>query len=95
MGDNTELFTYLLQRHLTAELISTVYYPPMVEFVLANQSANQDTPYYLQVDTIANQLQEAGYELEAGSLLAQHRGLHRGLRTINAAVGALTRWFSR
>ena len=85
----------LLQRHLTTSIVNTPYYLKLVNYVLANQQGADDTPYYLQVSVLANQLQEAGLDLEAGSLVLQYRGTHPLLWTFDAALGVLTRMFDK
>ena len=94
-GEDDELFVLLLQRHLMASLVNTVFFPSLIGYVLANQVQDGTEPYYLSVETIANQLQDAGYEAEAGSLLLTRRGTHRALRTFDAALGYLNRWLTR
>ena len=94
-AEDDELTILLLQRHLAADVVSTPYYAILVEYVLANQSGDSDTPYYLQVPVLANQLEEAGLELEAASLVLRYRGTHPVLRTFDAALGMLGRMFHR
>jgi len=93
--DNDELIVLLLQRHLTTNIVNTPYYLKLVSYVLANQQGDDETPYYLQVSVLANQLQEAGLELEAGSLVLQYRGTHPLLRTFDAALAVLSRMFDK
>jgi len=65
-----------------------------VDHILASQAIEDGTvPYYLQVETIVNQLLEAGYQAEAGTLLMQHRATHGGLRTFDAAFSIVSRLF--
>ena len=92
--DDDDLLTLILQRHLVAQVVDTVFYPKLVPYILANQDAAH-TPYYLGVDTIANQLQEAGFDAEAVSLVASQRSVHPALRTFDSALGMLGRWFHR
>jgi len=62
--------------------------------VLASQTVEAGTvPYYLQVETVVNQLLEAGHRAEAGSLLMQHRATHTGLRTFDTAFSIISRLF--
>jgi len=76
-------------------MVKTPFYPSLIGYVLANQVVDGTDPYYLSVETIANQLQDAGYEPEAGSLLLMRRGTHRALRTFDAALDYLNRWLTR
>ncbi len=86
----------LLKSHLAARVVNTSYYAPLVEFVLNNQDpSEEEPPYHLSVENIANQLLESGHEAEAGSLLLKHKGAHPAMLTFDAAVGYITRWFSR
>jgi len=74
--------------------VTTTLYPSLVEFILSNQNTDADSvPYYLQVQTVVNQLLEAGYQVEAGSLFMQFKGTHRALRTFDSAFSILTRLF--
>ena len=86
-----DLFTLILEKDLTVEVVSTPYYPLLVQFILDNQAVN--VPLYLSVERIANQLQEAGFESEAGSLMLQKRGTHPALLTLDAALGFVSKWF--
>ena len=91
-----ELLDLLLRRHLLSSLVSTEYYGRLVSYLMENQGAGTaDTPYYLRIDTVANLLQEAGYDAEAGTLSAQQRGLHPSLLNFDVAMGMLGQWFNR
>lgn len=95
-SEDDELFLLILKRHLVPQTVSTGLYRPLVEFILSNQNIEPDSvPYYLQVPTIVNQLQEAGYQVEAGSMLMQYRGTHSALRTFDAAFSILSRLFNQ
>ena len=85
----------LLKTHLVARVVDTPYYSHLIKFILDNQGSDQEVPYHLSVETIANQLQEAGFQAEAGSLLLQHNGVHPHVLTFDTAIGFLTNWFSR
>ncbi|XP_077988543.1 NBAS subunit of NRZ tethering complex-like [Glandiceps talaboti] len=86
-----ELFQLFLDRDIGAKIINTQYYPPLFEYLLANQ--NEETKSH--VERLANQLQEAGYDSEAGSLLLAHRGTHPALKTLDTALGIVSRWFKK
>jgi hypothetical protein len=84
----------MLKCHLVPKAVKTTLYPPLVEFILSNQSTNADSvPYYLQVQTVVNQLLEDGYQVEAGSLFMQFKGTHRALRTFDTSFSIVTRLF--
>jgi len=95
--DDDELFNLILKCHLLPNTVPTAIFPKLVEFVLMNQQADASlpTPYHLEIETVVNQLQEAGYQCEAGTMLMQHRSTHRSLRTFDAAFSVLTRLFKR
>jgi len=74
--------------------LTSSLYPRLVEYVLTNQTSEAGTlPYYLHVETVVNQLLEAGHQAEAGTLLMQHRATHTGLRTFDTAFSILSRLF--
>jgi len=99
--EDVDLFTLVLKRHLVPGTVDTPLYPRLIDFILTSQatgSADEDgatsVPYYLQIETIVNQLLEAGHQAEAGTLLMQHRATHRALRTFDAAFSIISRLFS-
>ena len=84
----------MLKRHLLPNAVSSCLYPHLVDHVLASQAVEAGTvPYYLQVETVVNQLLEAGHLAEAGTLLMQHRATHTGLRTFDTAFSVISRLF--
>ena len=89
-----ELLLLILKSHLVARVVDTPYYSHLVSYILNNQS-DQDTPYHLSVDNITNQLQEAGFQAEAGSLLMQQKGTHPSAQIFDTAIGYISTWFSR
>lgn len=92
--EDEELFDLILKRHLLPKTVSANLYRSLVEFILSKQNVGRESvPYYLQLQTIVNQLLEAGYQAEAGSLFMQYKGTHRALRTFDAAFSVLTRLF--
>ena len=90
-----ELLLLILKSHLVARVVDTPYYSRLISYILDSQKTDQETPYHLSVDTIANQLQEAGYQAEAGSLLLLHNGTHPQVQIFDTAIGYLSSWFSR
>ena len=90
-----ELLLLILKSHLVARVVNTSYYNHLISYILSSQKTDQETPYYLSADTIANQLQEAGYQAEAGSLLLQHNGTHPQVQIFDTAIGYLSSWFSK
>jgi len=65
-----------------------------VDYVLSSQTGAAGTvPDYLQVETVVNQLLEAGHRAEAGTLLMQHRATHTGLCTFDTAFSIISRLF--
>ena len=90
--EDDELLLLILKCGVISDIVNTPYYSLLVTYILSNQDPGKDTPYYLNVDNVVGQLQEAGFEAEAGSLLLQYRGTHPSLRTFDAALGFLSRW---
>ncbi len=90
-----EILVLLLKNHLVARVVDTAFYAPLVSYVLNEQRPGEEPPYFLSVENIANQLQQAGHEAEAGALLLQHRGVHPAAQTFDTAIAYVTRWFSR
>ena len=95
MEEDDELLLLILKCHLVTDIVHTIYYGPLVEYVINHQTPGDEEPYYLSVENIANQLQEAGHDAEAGSLMMMHRGTHPALRTFDAAISVLSKWFVR
>jgi len=94
VADDVEWFTLVLQRHLLPSTVSSCLYPRLVDHILASQAVEAGTvPHYLRVETIVNQLLEAGHPAEAGTLLMQHRATHTGLRTFDGAFSIVSRLF--
>jgi len=92
--DDTELFTLLLKRRLLSYTVNSCIYPRLVDHILVSQAVDTGTvPCYLQVEEVVNQLLEAGHQVEAGTLLMQHRATHTGLCTFDAAFGIISRLF--
>lgn len=92
--DDTELFTLVLKCRLLPSVVSSSLYPHLVDHILVSQAVDAGTvPCYLQVEAVVNQLLEAGHQVEAGTLLMQHRAMHTGLRTFDTAFGIISRLF--
>lgn len=84
----------MLRHNLSPNAVNSCLYPHLVDHILASQAIEAGTvPYYLQVETIANQLLEAGHHAEAGTLLMHHRATHTGLRTFDTAFSIVSRLF--
>jgi len=88
------LFTLVLKRRLLPHTVNTRLYLRLVDHILVSQAVEAGTvPPHLQVEAVVNQLLEAGHQVEAGSLLMQHRATHASLRTFDAAFGIISRLF--
>ena len=84
----------MLKRHLLSNAVGSCLYLHLVDHILASQTVEDGTvPYYLQVETVVNQLLEAGHRAEAGTLLMQHRATHTGLQTFDAAFSIVSLLF--
>ena len=80
------LYDLIVERHLVADIVDTVYFHPVVEHLLSARHAD--------VPEVATRLRSAGHDLEAGSLLLRHREVHPLLRTLDMAIDAASRWQS-
>ncbi|VDI84096.1 neuroblastoma-amplified sequence, partial [Mytilus galloprovincialis] len=86
--DDEELFDLLLKRSLLPQIVNTVYYKPVVGYLLANQNVEEQSHDYMFLKTVANQLNDNGFKAEAGSLMLQSRSAHSMLQTFGSALGA-------
>ncbi|XP_068793258.1 NBAS subunit of NRZ tethering complex isoform X1 [Struthio camelus] len=84
---DTEVLSLLLDTKLVAKCISTAFYPHLIEHLLLEQEEGG-----WDIEEIAKQLKEAGFNAEAGSLLMSHRGTHPALRTFASALQAVQHW---
>ncbi|XP_072107378.1 NBAS subunit of NRZ tethering complex isoform X1 [Mobula birostris] len=84
---DSELLSLLLDKKLVVDCISTVFYPHLIKHLLANHKEGQ-----WSVDDIAEQLNQAGYAAEGGSLIMSHRAVHPSLCTFSAALNVAKRW---
>ncbi|KAM3930473.1 NBAS subunit of NRZ tethering complex isoform 2-T2 [Leptodactylus fuscus] len=84
---DSEILSLLLDAKLLVKCIGTIYYPHMVNHLLA---APEDAKW--NVEEIAKELHDSGYKAEAGSLLMSYRGTHPALRTFTSAFSSLKRW---
>ncbi|KAK3097270.1 hypothetical protein FSP39_008222 [Pinctada imbricata] len=91
--EDEELFDLLLKCNLVTKMVHTVFYPQVIDYVLANQSPDGQTPDHLSAHQLVAQLKEAGLEAEAGSLLLQTNSTHPMLQTIGAAFTSLSKWW--
>jgi len=94
--EDEELYTLILKRHLVTAAVETAFYPQLVVHILSSQcSEDSETPDYIRLESVAKELQDAGYQAEAGNLVMQFRSTHRSLRTFDAAFSVLSRLFHR
>nr|XP_013810514.1 PREDICTED: neuroblastoma-amplified sequence isoform X2 [Apteryx mantelli mantelli] len=84
---DAEILSLLLNAKLVVKCISTAFYPHLIDHLLAKQDEGG-----WDVEEIAKQLKEAGFNVEAGSLLMSHRGTHPALRTFTTALQAIQHW---
>ncbi|XP_071999707.1 NBAS subunit of NRZ tethering complex isoform X2 [Engystomops pustulosus] len=84
---DSEILTLLLDAKLLVKCIGTVYYPHLVNHLLA---APEDSTW--NIEEIVKELHDSGYKAEAGSLLMSYRGTHPALRTFTSALSSLKRW---
>ncbi|XP_055491305.1 NBAS subunit of NRZ tethering complex [Leucoraja erinacea] len=84
---DSELLSLLLNKKLMVDCISTAFYPHLIRHLLGNHMEGQ-----CSVDEVAEQLNQAGYTAEGGSLLMSHRAVHPSLSTFSAALTVTRRW---
>lgn len=82
-----ELLSLLVDARLLVKCVSTPFYPHIVGHLVAN---NQQGRW--NIEELARHLQEAGHEVEAGSLLLAVQGTHRVFRTFSIALSAVRQW---
>ena len=92
---DSQLIELLLKHRLVPSLVSTPHYPIVIEYLLANQDPDLGSPDYLNIEKLASQLLESGFEAEAGSLLLHARATHSMLHTFGSALGAVGKWLKR
>ena len=98
-----ELLALLVTRNLSAQVAHTPFLSALFDYVLANPNGAHDTSGQqsaesqegARVKQVALQLQNAGLVSEAGTLMARYNGVHPALRTLDTALGALSRWLRR
>lgn len=86
------MFDLLLKRSLLPQIVYTVYYKPVIGYLLANQNVEEQSHDYMLLKTVANQLNDNGFKAEAGSLMLQSRSAHSMLQTFGSALGAVGKW---
>ncbi|XP_075779590.1 NBAS subunit of NRZ tethering complex isoform X4 [Pelodiscus sinensis] len=84
---DSEILSLLLNEKLVVKCISTLFYPHLINHLLANQEEG-----HWDIVEIAKQLQEAGFSAEAGSLMVCYKGTHPALRTYSTALNVIERW---
>ncbi|KAJ7412687.1 Neuroblastoma-amplified sequence [Pitangus sulphuratus] len=84
---DAEILSLLLDAKLVVKCMPTAFCPHLVDHLLAHQGEGG-----WDVEEIARQLKEAGFNAEAGSLLMAHRGTHPALRTFTTALQAVQYW---
>lgn len=81
---DSELLSLLLDAGVLVQCVNSVLYPSLVSHMLSRG--------LWDVDAAARQLQQAGHQAQAGSLLLAHRGAHPALNTFNTALSVLRKW---
>ncbi|GFT32150.1 neuroblastoma-amplified sequence [Nephila pilipes] len=85
---DSELLNLVLKHSLTAQIISTGLYKPVIEFLLHCQDDNMLEGYKM-VDKVIKELYDAGYSFEAGSLCLIKNFTHSGLSTFSSTIRIL------
>lgn len=82
-----ELLALLVDARLLVKCVSTPFYPHIVAHLVATSQQG-----LWDAEELARHLQEAGHEVEAGSLLLAVQGTHRAFRTFSTALSAVRQW---
>lgn len=82
-----ELLDLLVDARLLVKCVSTPFYPRIVGHLVATKQQGR-----WDAEELARHLQEAGYEVEAGSLLLAVQDTHRAFRTFSTALSAVRQW---
>ncbi|XP_041486381.1 neuroblastoma-amplified sequence [Microtus oregoni] len=82
-----ELLDLLVDARLLVKCVSTPFYPRIVGHLVATKQQG-----HWDAEELASHLQEAGYEVEAGSLLLAVQGTHQAFRTFSTALSAVRQW---
>ncbi|XP_038071968.1 neuroblastoma-amplified sequence-like, partial [Patiria miniata] len=89
---DNKLFHLLISNELTAKIVTTPYYAPLVDYLLTSADADQ---LRSKVKVLVGQLRSAGHEAAAGTLLLQCQGVHPMLGTLDTAFSALRHWLGK
>jgi len=91
--EDSELIDLLMKHHLVPKLVSTHHYPIIVQYLIANQGQDTESPDQSSLQRLAGELKEAGFMAEAGSLMYQVKSTPQMLQTFGSAISALSKWF--
>ncbi|XP_046551537.1 LOW QUALITY PROTEIN: neuroblastoma-amplified sequence-like [Haliotis rubra] len=89
-----DLLNIILQLRLVTSVVKTTHYTTLIEYLLEKQGSD-NRPDWLEPLVVANQLSEAGFKAEAGSVLLQARSSHPGLHTFGTALSMIGKWFKQ
>jgi hypothetical protein len=79
--NDDDLFHLLLKHSLLSKIVYSVYYKPVIGYLLSNQNIQEEPHEFMSIEKIVNNLNENGFTAEAGSLLLQSRSTHSVLQT--------------
>ncbi|CAO2605019.1 NBAS subunit of NRZ tethering complex [Lemmus lemmus] len=82
-----ELLDLLVDARLLVKCVSTPFYSRIVGHLVATKQQGR-----WDAEELARHLQEAGHEVEAGSLLLAVQGTHQAFRTFSTALSAVRQW---
>ncbi|KAK7115948.1 NBAS subunit of NRZ tethering complex-like [Littorina saxatilis] len=91
--DDPDLVDLALRRELAPQLVSTPVYALIMKAVVKAQTQGAAAPPHLQLDTVVGQLQEAGLQAEARTLIQQAQASKPLLQSFGSALGAMGGWF--
>ncbi|XP_048258558.1 NBAS subunit of NRZ tethering complex-like isoform X1 [Haliotis rufescens] len=89
-----DLLNIILQHRLVTSIVKTTHYTALIEYLLEKQGSDS-RPDWLDPVAVANQLSEAGFQAEAGSVLLQARSSHPGLHTFGTALSVIGKWLKK
>lgn len=90
--EESELIELLMCHHLVPQLVSTPHYPVIVQYLLTNQNQESESHDQCSLQRLAEELKEAGFMAEAGSLMFQVKSTPSMLQTFGGALGAISKW---
>ncbi|KAJ8029007.1 Neuroblastoma-amplified sequence [Holothuria leucospilota] len=87
-----QFYDLIISSHLTPRIIQTAFYPSMVDYILQMEDAQLQNEI---VESVAKELNEAGFKTEGAALLLQFRGTQPMFYTLDTALSVVSKWFQK